>query len=106
MSSSTDRIEVVYARRAAAEIEAANTWWRANRLDAADAIVEELQRAIALLVLQPKAGAHANLGARGEVRRVLLPRVGYFLYYRYRPRLRRLDILALWHARRQTGPGV
>ena len=36
--------------------------------------------------------------------RVLLEPVGYYIYYRVRPRLRRVEILALWHAQSGSGP--
>jgi hypothetical protein len=38
------------------------------------------------------------------VRRLLLPRVGYFLFYRVAPRKQALQVLAFWHASRGSGP--
>jgi plasmid stabilization system protein ParE len=38
------------------------------------------------------------------VRRVLLPRVGHFLFYRVAPRKQAVEILAFWHASRGSRP--
>jgi len=38
------------------------------------------------------------------VRRVLLPRVGYFLFYRVARRRTELQVLAFWHTKRGAGP--
>ena len=38
------------------------------------------------------------------VRRVLLPRVGYFLFYRVARRRNELQVLAFWHAQRGASP--
>jgi plasmid stabilization system protein ParE len=40
------------------------------------------------------------------VRRVHLPRVGYYLYYRIARRARRVEILAFWHAKRGAEPPI
>jgi hypothetical protein len=38
------------------------------------------------------------------VRRVLLSRVSYFLYYRVNRTSGSVEVLAFWHARRGSGP--
>ena len=39
-----------------------------------------------------------------QCRRLLLPRVGYFLFYRVAPRKQVIQILAFWHASRGSKP--
>ena len=97
-------LTVAFTRRAAIQIQEANTWWRSNRQEASGAIAEEVERAIGLLALQPAAGAPARAVRLRGVRRILLSRVGYHLYYRVRPRLRRIEVLAFWHAKRGSLP--
>jgi plasmid stabilization system protein ParE len=92
------------ARRAVTQVEEADRWWRANRAAAPDSILEELERALVLILSQPAAGVPAGSVRLGGVRRVLLSKVGYFLYYRLAPRRREIQVLAFWHARRGTRP--
>jgi plasmid stabilization system protein ParE len=62
---------------------------------------DELARVIGLLQENPELG----IGIRGrEIRRLLLPDTEQFIYYRVRPRAKRIEIMALWGATRQFGP--
>ena len=90
--------------QAAREIEEANDWWRANRQGSPEALSDEVARAFDLISLQPGVGAPARSGRLRGVRRLLLPRVGYFLHYRVAPDQSEVQILSFWHARRGTGP--
>jgi plasmid stabilization system protein ParE len=40
------------------------------------------------------------------LRRLHLARIGYHLYYRLAPRLRQVQVLAFWHARRGGPPAL
>ena len=71
-----------------------------DRKASPDALVEELSRVFDLLSATPLIGQSARLGTR----RLLLKRVHYFLYYRYRPNAKRVEIVALWHTRRMKQP--
>ena len=95
-------MEVRVAKRAQAHIDRAALWWDENRPIAPEALDEELAEAFSLLSAEPGIGAPAlNVRARG-VRRVHLARVHYYLYYRVRGS--RVEVLALWHTSRETGP--
>jgi len=62
----------------------------------------KLAEAFALLAAQPGIGAPAlNARTRG-VKRILLARIHYWLYYRVRGD--EVAILALWHTSRGAGP--
>jgi len=62
---------------------------------------EELARVIGLLALNPDLG----IRVRGrELRRLLLPDTEQFIYYRVRPRAKRIEIIALWGATRAIAP--
>jgi len=95
-------VEVRVTKRAQAHIDRAALWWDENRPLAPEAFDEELAEAFSLLSAEPGIGAPAlDVRARG-VRRVHLARVHYYLYYRVRGS--RVDVLALWHASRGSGP--
>ena len=93
---------VVFRRAAAKQVEEAYAWWRDNRLAAPHAIREEIERAVGLISVQPRIGALATNARLPGVRRLLLSRVSYWLYYR--EGTERIDVLAFWHARRDAGP--
>ncbi len=82
----------------------AKRWWRANRTKAPDALEEELRTALDLIATTPGIGAVARNVALPGVRRIVLNRVNYYLYYRPKPESRMVEVVALWHARRGTGP--
>ena len=83
--------------RAADEIEQAHAWWLINRTKAPWALVEALDAAFARL--EKDASAPPLIGPRG-LRRILLGRVRYHLYYRIRDE-QTVDVLALWQSNRQ-----
>jgi plasmid stabilization system protein ParE len=61
----------------------------------------QVERAAAWLCGTPVPSArHAGL------RRVHLPRVKYYISYRLAPRLRQVQVVAFWHARRGVPPPI
>ena len=98
------RLAVTFWKRAARQIESAADWWHENRHDSPDALSDELARTLELITLQPGVGLPAVNARLSGVRRILLPRVGYFLFYRVAPRKQLVEVLAFWHARRGSGP--
>jgi plasmid stabilization system protein ParE len=91
---------------AAAQVRTAEIWWRDNRPKAPGAIRTELERACSLIALQPQIGTRArNVALRG-VCRLHLARIHYDLYYRVVEAPRRVEILAFWHARRESPPPI
>jgi plasmid stabilization system protein ParE len=91
-------------RRAAAQIQRVVAWWEVNRPLAPGAVVEELDRAFALLRFQPGIGARARNVRLSDVRRLHLGRIHYFLYYRVRGNT--VVVLAFWHTSRGSGPEI
>ena len=98
------RLAVVFWSRAARQIEEASDWWRKHREGSPEALSDDLVRALDIIAVQPGIGTPAASKRLQGVRRVLLPRVGYFLYYRVARRPPELEILAFWHASRGAGP--
>jgi len=102
----SDPLPVRITALAAQHIRVAKTWWRSNRPAAPQAIDQELQRAFTLIASQPTAGARATDVELPDVRRVFLPRVKYHVYYHVLSAPERIEVVALWHARRGQGPPI
>ena len=101
----TARLAVHFTLRAAGHVREAGRRWHANRTRAPAALREELARALQLVTAQPDAGAIARNVRLLGVRRVLLRRVNYHLYYRLVDvPSRSIQVVALWHAGRGDDP--
>jgi plasmid stabilization system protein ParE len=99
-------LPVVFTATARRQVERAQAWWEENRPAAQGALRDELRVALQLVASQPACGAIVSSARFRGVRRILLRRVDYFLYYRVALRKRQVEVLAFWHARRGTGPAV
>jgi plasmid stabilization system protein ParE len=97
-------LPVVLTRRAARQVEDAARWWSANRPAAPNAIRDDVQAAAVLIGEQPMGGTPIVHRKHHGLRRIHLTRVGYHLYYRLAPRLRQVQVVAFWHARRGMPP--
>ena len=101
----SQRLPVSFTRRASTQVEEAGNWWRENRTKAPEALREELARALELIASQPQVGAIARNPKLAGVRRILLSRVRYHLYYRLlETHSRSIQVVALWHASRGEQP--
>lgn len=79
------------------QIRDALAWWREHRPAAPRLLASELRAALRRLADFPRAAQRAR--GRLEIRRVVLPRVGYVVLYRLRaPDL--VEVLALRHGAR------
>lgn len=99
-------LRIKVGRRAAREITKACEWWDTNRPAAPGLLRSEIERAFALIAIQPGIGARSLNAKLTAVRRVHLSRIRYHLYYRARPDQGTVEILALWHTSRGIGPRV
>ena len=94
------RIEITDDARA--QIAAAALWWAENRPSAPGAVLDELDRMLGLLCVQPAMGTLARRDSLSGVRRVMLSRIRYHLYYRIAADA--VQVLALWHSSRGMAP--
>jgi len=95
-------LRVKISARAASQIRRASEWWLENRPGAPGAIAKDVGETIAILAEQPGIGTKYAGVRAGEIRRLYLGRVGYFMYYRTTAGT--LEVLAFWHARRGRQP--
>lgn len=87
-------------RRAAREIRAASEWWDENRPAAPEAFREALDKAFDLICTQPNIGTVATNVKLPGVRRILLSKVRYYLYYRLKSKPHAVEVVAIWHTSR------
>jgi len=92
------------AARARRQIEQASEWWFENRPAARGLFREELKRGFEIITTQPGIGASALDSGLTGVRRLHLSRIRYHLYYRFTAEA--VEVLALWHTSRGTGPSL
>lgn len=97
-------LRVRISARAAAQIRKAAAWWADNRPAAPGAVRIDIADALVLLAQQPGIGA-THEGARTKgVRRLLVGRIQYFIYYQVTPDS--LEVLAVWHSSRGKQPSL
>lgn len=102
----SDALPVEFTALAAEHVRKAESWWRENRLLAPNAVRQELERALTLIASQPRIGSRATNVKLPEVRRIFLPIIKQYLYYHVLEAPDRVEVVALWHARRGTGPPI
>lgn len=98
------RYRLRVARRAAAQIREAADWWLANRPKAPHAFEEDLEKAFSLISSLPGTGQVVRHSIIRGLRRALLGRVRYYLYYTVDTDEESVKVLALWHANRKGHP--
>ncbi len=89
-----------------AQIEEIDDWWRDNRTAAPDLFREELESAFERLAGQPKSGRAFPRPRYPDLRRTLLRRTAYQVYYIFLPMTDEVEVRAVWHARRGRGPPI
>ena len=98
----TAPLPIKVSPQASAQIEEVAEWWALNRPSAPGAVRNDVAEILALLSVQPGAGAPARRTRVRGVRRAILPRIRYYLYYRVSGGA--LEVLALWHTSRDRQP--
>ncbi len=97
-------LRVRVSARAASQVRRAAEWWDENRPAAPDAVRIDIGAALAILAQTPGIGASCAGSRTPGVRRLLVGRIRYFIYYRASQNT--LDVLAVWHASRGKQPSL
>jgi len=95
-------VKIRFTPRALAEAKRCKTWWRKNRPAAPELFEEEFRAALALLVTTPTMGTPYETDLNFSVRRVLLKRTAYHVYFGLNGD--ELVVLSVWGARRGREP--
>jgi len=102
----TEPLPIEFSAMARAQVHEAETWWNTNRPKSPGAVQSEFERFSSLIARHPQVGTRSTNSVLRNVRRVHLGRIHYDLYYRVAEDPARLQILALWHARRGSRPTI
>ena len=94
-------MKIRYSARARREANRINAWWIENRPSAPELFIEELGHALELVSNSPGLGTLYDSG-HGAVRRVLLPRTRYHVYYAQESS--EIVLVSVWGAQRKRGP--
>ena len=95
-------MKVELSGEARAEVERADDWWRENRPAAPDLFANELDQA--LIALEGAPGLGLRYEPKPGIRRLLLPRTSYHLYFVVQAD--RVYVVAVWSAYRGRGPAL
>lgn len=95
-----------YSKLAAADIRDAVRRWKGYEPPASGYFREDLARVRKLLAVVPNMGAPAAEVLGLGLRRVLLRRTGYWLYYSVNESMREIEVLRLWHPKRGPVEGL
>jgi toxin ParE1/3/4 len=82
----------------------AASWWAINRPEARNALPIAIRRTLAQIGQSPGIGRPAPDIRQPDVRRYLVRRVHYYVYYRVKSDL--VEILAVWHTSRGSPPPI
>ncbi len=97
-------MKIQISKRARRQIEKIGRWWIENRPSAPTMFLDELFEAEQQLRANPEIGIVYARHRTGDVRRLLLPRSGYHLYYRYQRARDLVMVLTVWGAERERTP--
>jgi plasmid stabilization system protein ParE len=86
------------------QIRAIRNWWEENRPAAPDLFREELLATVEALQSAPKGAAPYPFSQIPGLRRTLMQRMRYHVYFTYNEDRSLIFIHAVWHASRGRGP--
>ncbi len=97
-------MKIEIGKHARRQAERASSWWRENRPHASGLFDAEFERALHLLLVMPSAGVPYGTRRRPGLRRLLLPKTEYHVYFAVEHDGTVVLIHSLWGARRGRGP--
>ncbi len=97
---------VVLVDEAEQQLKSIDRWWQANRQASPDLFLDELDQAIELLSELPDIGSPFKRTKRPGIRRLLLQRSKYWVYYFHDRRRSLIYILTLWSTFRGSDPSL
>lgn len=96
--------QIRVGRRADQQIRQGQDWWLRNRSKAPLAFAEDIESAFDLLRAAPGAGEPLPSSRIANLRRLLVSRIRYFIYYTVDEGSEIIEVLALWHTSRGQPP--
>jgi plasmid stabilization system protein ParE len=97
---------VVIAARAERQVQLIAEWWSTHRPSAPALFLDELTEALSRLAAAPLSGSPYAVGKPKGVRRVLLRRSRYHVYFTVNDRDELVAVRAVWHSARGGAPNL
>ena len=97
-----NRIE--FSPDALAQIRAVRNWWHINRPSAPQLLREELAATLEIVRSSPRAAQAYQFVDIPGLRRILMPRTRYHVYFTVHDDRGLVFVHAIWHASRGHGP--
>jgi hypothetical protein len=97
-------VKIEVGKRARRQVERASSWWEESRPLAPSLFEEEFEEALVRLLAKPDSGLVHPTTKRPTLRRLLLPKTEYHLYFALERGESVLVIHSVWGARRGRGP--
>jgi hypothetical protein len=97
-------VRVQLSKRAARQVARESSWWVKHRPDAPMLFEDELLELLNRLSSAATLGVAYPTASRSHVRRILLPRSEYHVYFSREPQRRVVMIHAVWGACRERPP--
>jgi plasmid stabilization system protein ParE len=91
---------------AAQQIREAAQWWHENRRASPELLGDELEQAFRLLTTHPFCGSTVPEAPKPGVRRLLLRKTQYHIYYLVSKSPEAVVVLAFWSTRRGSVPDL
>jgi plasmid stabilization system protein ParE len=98
------RHDVVLAPAAQTQAHKIAAWWRENRPSVPDLFDDEMEAVLERLAEAPKTGLSYRIVRNQLIRRVLMARCSYNVYFEIQDEPALVRIVAVWHAARGRGP--
>ena len=100
------RYEVVLAPAAQTQARKVAAWWRENRPAARDLFDDEMAAVLERLAEAPKTASPYRTIRNRQIRRILMARTSYNVYFEVQEERVLVRIVAVWHAARGHGPAL
>ncbi len=97
-------MKIEIAKRASHQVERASSWWQENRPHAPLLFEHEFEEALRRLESMPRSGLLYPTARRPTLRRLLLPKTEYHVYFALERDETVLVVYSVWGARRERGP--
>lgn len=98
--------KILITATAKSQMRRAVNWWAEERPDAPSLFIEEFEAALRQLKMVPLAGTRYLPVHSYDLRRILLRRSLYHIYYTVHPADLRVVVRAVWHSARGRKPGL
>jgi hypothetical protein len=97
-------VRIEFSPDALEQIRVVHDWWQIHRPAAPELLREELAATLETIRSSPKAARAYPFLAIPGLRRALMPRTRYHLYFAFHEQQALIFVHALWHASRGHGP--